>query len=174
MSDEPQNSPDTSRARTHKVAPHGEAADAAPAGPPPGPAGETETHAEVVETVTQGEAEPVGTAGEAMVALLARRAALPRKVIDAIERGLEARKWSWDPGTKSRVYDHDHGTQLKAATLYLEYVVGRPAERELVVTDGKGQGFSLDDLMASSALRRALARRLALADASVPKPGQNY
>lgn len=162
MSEGLQISPDTSRAHAH-------AADTGPAGaaPPAPPAVDTETQTALVETLTDAEADPVGTAGEAMVALLARRASLPRKVIDAIERGLAAKKWSWDPGSKQRVYDDDVNAQLKAATLYLEYVVGRPVERELVVTNGKGEGFSLDELMSSSALRRALARRLEAAERGV-------
>lgn len=145
-------------------------AQQAPGGPPAaaaGPGAEIETQTEVVETTTTAETEPVGEVGEAMVQLLARRAALPRKVVDAIERALEAKRWSYCRDTKQRVYEDDHRAQMEAAKLYLEYVVGRPVERELVVTDGKGQGFSLDDLMASSALRRALTRRLQMAEGGV-------
>lgn len=162
MSDETQNQGDNLRARAHTPE----------AGPAPSgrPAGEIETHTEVVETVTRTEVEP--TAGEAMVGLLARRAALPRKVIDAIERALGAKKWSWDKVTNSRLYEDDHRAQLDAAKLYLEYVVGKPAERELVMTDGNGEAVNLDDVLGSAALRRALARRLEAAERlSVQKGG---
>lgn len=158
----PQKQPDEDRARAHT--PHGQ--------PPPGPDADNGTQTDVIETVTNAEAEPVGEAGEAMVALLARRAALPGKAIDAIERALGAKKWSWCKETNSRIYEDDHRAQMEAAKLYLEYVVGRPAERALVITNGNGSSITLDELMASPALRRALARKIESAGTGgVPKGG---
>lgn len=159
---ESQNGADTIRAR----------AQPDEAAPPPAPPGaENETQIEVVETVTRATVTPDGNAGEAMVGLLARRAALPRKVIDAIERALEAKRWSFDRKTNQRIYEDDHRAQLEAAKLYLEYVVGRPVERELVMTNGQGEGGTLDEFMASPALRRALARRLEIAETNAVKKG---
>lgn len=144
-------------------------------GPPaPGPAPDTETQTELIETVTTDESEVVEDAGAEMVQLLSRRKALRRKAVDAVERAMDAKKWSWCRATNSRVYEDDHATQLRAATLYLEYVVGKPAERALVLTNTKGEGITLDELMASPALRRALARKLETTESGgVQKGGGN-
>lgn len=131
---------------------------------PAGPGVEIETQSGAVETV----AEPLGD----MVAQLASRPGMGGKVVEAIERALTAKRWSFCRDTKQRIYEDDHRAQMDAAKLYLEYVVGRPVERSLVVTSKQGNGFDWDELMASPALRRALARRLETAEKEgVPKGG---
>jgi hypothetical protein len=79
------------------------------------------------------------------------------KLIEVIESGLQATKWSWDIVAKCKVEEPDHKERREMAKLALAYLEGLPAQTVVNLNaEAKSQPRLADVLRNSPNARRAI------------------
>jgi hypothetical protein len=87
-----------------------------------------------------------------------------KQIVQTWMDGLKAQKWSWDPESKSRVYEPDHKERRENAKLLAAYLEGLPTETTIVKVapgaDGDVGGRELRQAVKSSPAVRAALRAM--------------
>lgn len=82
---------------------------------------------------------------------------IQKKIMTALEGGLEAVRYVWDGKIQQAEEQIDHATRIKAVQICLEYILGRPVERKQVLVAHQHRTQDAAGLVKQSpALRRRL------------------
>jgi len=92
---------------------------------------------------------------------------MQEKIMRALEGGLEAVRFVWD-GKKQQAHEEpDHATRIKSVQLCLEYILGRPIERQQVMIAHRKAADPQKLVEQSPALRKRL-KELVKDDEQIP------
>jgi hypothetical protein len=78
------------------------------------------------------------------------------KIVGAIESGLTATRHQWEGKAQCAYEVPDYGVRIKAAELALNYIIGRPVERQQIVVAHQKSIDPKELIEKSPALKRAL------------------
>ena len=78
------------------------------------------------------------------------------KIVKAIETGLTATRHQWEGKAQCAYEVPDYGIRIKAAELALNYIIGRPVERQQIVVAHQRSIDPKELVEKSPALKRAL------------------
>lgn len=81
---------------------------------------------------------------------------LREKILKAIETGLTATRHQWEGKAQCAYEVPDYGIRIKAAELALNYIIGRPVERQQIVVAHQRSIDPKELVEKSPALKRAL------------------
>jgi uncharacterized protein YbbK (DUF523 family) len=82
---------------------------------------------------------------------------IQKKIMNALEGGLEAVRYVWDGKIQQAQEQVDHATRIKAVQICLEYILGRPVERKQVLVAHHHKNQDAEGLVRQSpALRKRL------------------
>jgi len=81
---------------------------------------------------------------------------MQQKIVTALEGGLEAVRFVWDGKKQQARAEPDYATRTKSAQICLEYILGRPVERQQVLIAHQKADDPETLIQRSPALRKRL------------------